>query len=206
MTNIVPHSPGPHRKQCRHYNEPGRAHALTFSCFRRQPFLSRQRSCGWMIEVLERTRQRHPVHWWCYVIMSEHVHLLFWPTALEYDVSAILNTIKQSVAKRALLYVRRHAPEFLDRMPDVQPNGKSAFGFWPRGSGYDRNLWEPAESWEKIDYFHANPVRRGLCACPDEWPWTSAKEYLNRGAGLLPIDWDSLRADPRRDATGVVGG
>ena len=26
-----------HRKTCKRYNTPGDAHALTFSCFRRQP-------------------------------------------------------------------------------------------------------------------------------------------------------------------------
>jgi len=31
-------------KRCRRLNEPGHAHALTFSCFRRQPFLSKDRS------------------------------------------------------------------------------------------------------------------------------------------------------------------
>ena len=58
-----------------------------------------------------------------YVVMPEHVHLLVWPTEAEYDISRILNSIKQSVAKRALMHVRRHAAGFLTRMADRQPNG-----------------------------------------------------------------------------------
>jgi hypothetical protein len=35
----------PHRKQVRSYNIPDHAHELTFSCFRRLPLLSRERTC-----------------------------------------------------------------------------------------------------------------------------------------------------------------
>jgi hypothetical protein len=39
-----------HRKKCRRYNNPRDAHFLTFSCFRRQPFLSRHRTCRWLVD------------------------------------------------------------------------------------------------------------------------------------------------------------
>src|SRR5205807_10376672 len=99
-----------HRKTCKRFNNPGDAHALTFSCFHRQAFLSKDRSRRWLIMAIERARTIHPFHVWAYVIMPEHAHLLLWPTVLDYNISHILNSIKQSVAKRALLYVRREAP------------------------------------------------------------------------------------------------
>jgi hypothetical protein len=34
-----------------------------------------------------------------------------------------------------------------------------------------------------IDYIHANPVRRGLVARPEDWEWSSARWY----AGLRPV-------------------
>jgi REP element-mobilizing transposase RayT len=89
----------PHRKTCKRYNTPGHAHALTFSCFRRQAFLSKDGSRQWMIEAIDRARDKLHFHVWAYVIMPEHAHLLVWPTEKEYDISEILNAIKQSVAK-----------------------------------------------------------------------------------------------------------
>src|SRR5262245_50796691 len=111
------------RKNCKRYNLPGHAHALTFSCYRRQACLSKDVSRKWLLEAIERARQKHRFHVWAYVIMPEHAHLLIWPGELTYDISDILNSIKQSVAKRALLYVRRSAPAFLTQMEDRQPNG-----------------------------------------------------------------------------------
>jgi putative transposase len=63
----------PHRKLVRSYNEPGHAHELTFSCFRRLPLLSKDRSRSWFIEAMESARQRRQLALWAYVIMPEHI-------------------------------------------------------------------------------------------------------------------------------------
>jgi len=182
----------PHRKTCKRYNTPGDAHALTFSCFRRQAFLSKDGSRQWLIEAIERAREKLRFHVWAYVIMPEHAHLLVWPTEPVYDISNVLNSIKQSVAKRALPFVRRHAPAFLQRMEDRQPNGVVHYRFWQRGGGYDRNVFEPATVFEQIQYMHNNPVRRGLCATPEDWPWSGAADYAGVRAGPLRLDRESL--------------
>jgi putative transposase len=185
------------RKRCRRFHEPGHAHALTFCCFQRQPFLSRERTRRWTIEAIDKARRDHHFHLWAYVLMPEHVHLLVWPTVSEYNISHFLSTLKGSVAKRAVAFVKRHAPSFLPRMTDLQPNGKQFLRFWQRGGGYDRNLWEPRPIWEMLDYIHANPVRRGLCARPEDWPWSSDRAYRGLEPSELIIDRNSLPDDPR---------
>src|SRR5262245_44028610 len=135
-------------KTCKRENEPGDAHALTFSCFHRQPFLSRERSCRWMIDAIEKARRRHHFHLWAYVLMPEHVHLFIFPVKPPYSISAILTTLKRSVTNRALAYVRQNAPAFLKQMSDRQPDGSIAYRFWQRGGGYDRNLYSPKYVWE----------------------------------------------------------
>jgi len=181
-----------HRKRCKRYNELGHAHAFTFSCFQRRPFLSKDRCCHWMLDALNRARQLHAYHLWAYVIMPEHAHVLVYPTLATYNVSEFLNSVKQSVSKRALLWVREHAPAFLEQMADQQPNGDIHYRFWQRGGGYDRNLYEPAVIHQQIDYFHGNPVKRGLCQKAEEWPWSSAREHVHRGSGPLSLDLESL--------------
>jgi putative transposase len=180
------------RKTCKRFNDPGHAHALTFSCFRRQPFLSKDGSRQWLIDAIDRARRLHSFHVWAYVIMPEHAHLLIWPSELMYDISDILNSIKQSVAKRALLHVRREAPAFLVRMEDCQPNGRCHYRFWQRGGGYDRNIIEPAAVFHEIGYLHGNPVRRRLCLRAEDWLWSSAADYAGERVGPLKLDRDSL--------------
>jgi putative transposase len=159
--------------------------------------LTRERTQRWTIEAIDKARRMHGFHLWAYVLMPEHVHLLVLPTASEYNITLFLSTLKGSVAKRAISFVNRRAPEFLPRMTDLQPNGKRCIRFWQRGGGFDRNLWEPRHIWDMIDYIHANPVRRGLCERPEHWPWSSAGDFLGPGPGDLLIDRNSLPDDPR---------
>ncbi|MBX9789859.1 MAG: transposase [Pirellulales bacterium] len=165
---------------------------MTFSCFQRRAFLSKDRSRRWMIEAIEAARQRHAFDLWACVIMPEHVHLILWPTRPDYSISSILTTLKQSVSKRAMLFVRARVPGFLKQMRDEQPNGRVHHRFWQRGGGYDRNLTEPETIWSEIEYVHANPVRRRLCDSAVAWRWSSALEYSSPGSGLLRIDTSSL--------------
>jgi len=187
----------PIRKTCRRFDDVGHAHALTFSCFERQPFLTSERACGWMIESIRRARSQHDFDLWAYVIMPEHVHLLIFPTHAEYSISAILKSLKLSVSAVAIPFIKENHADFIKRMTHPAPDGSTSIRFWQRGGGYDRNLWSPRYIWQTIDYIHANPVRRGLCASPMDYRWSSSVSYEDRSQGELSIDADSLPTDPR---------
>jgi putative transposase len=177
----------PHRKTCRRYNNPGDAHFLTFSCFQRRALLNSDRSRGWFVDAVRLGQQKRQFDLWAFVVMPEHVHLVVLPLG-ETKISQILTTIKQSTSKRALLWLRNNAPEFLDKLRDTQPNGTSSHRFWQRGGGYDRNLRSVRDIHEKIAYVHANPVRRGLVERAADWRWSSATAWLHGSDDPLTID------------------
>ncbi len=179
-----------HRKQVRSYNEPGHAHELTFSCFRRLPLLCRDRSRQWFLDALEAARRLRNLAVWAYVIMPEHVHVLVSPRELTYEVRLIRTALKVPVQRRALTYLRRQAPDFLARLRDEQPNGEVHYRFWQRGGGYDRNVTDPATLRTMIEYLHNIPVRRGLVSRPTDWPWSSARFY--DGVQDVPSKMDPL--------------
>jgi putative transposase len=178
----------PFRKRVKSYNEPGHAHELTFSCFRRLPLLSKDRTRRWFVEALASARCNRNLALWAYVIMPEHVHVLVWPRDAVYEVRLIRTALKVPVQRKALAYLRRHAPRFLDRLRDEQPNGEVHYRFWQRGGGYDRNITDPATLRAVIEYIHNNPVRRGLVNRPTDWPWSSARFYAGMEDVILPMD------------------
>ena len=196
MARLENEIPEGHRKKLIRYDSPGDARFLTFSCFKRQPFLSKDRSRRWFLDALEISRETHGFDLWAWVIMPEHVHLLVYPGHAPFQMKDALYSLKKSVTNTAQAYVRRHAPQFLKSMEDRQPNRKVAYRFWQRGGGYDRNLWTPAEIWEKIDYIHKNPVTRELCNHPLEWPWSSARAFSTRKPDPIRIDLDSIPRPP----------
>jgi putative transposase len=79
------------------YNIPGHAHELTFSCYRRFPFLKADRCCRWLAEAINEARQQQSFWLWAFVFMPDHVHLIVYPHAPEYEMDRILEAIKQPV-------------------------------------------------------------------------------------------------------------
>jgi len=54
----------------------GDLHFVTFSCYRRRPFLRSAAHCDLLLTILERVRRRYRLVVLGYVVMPEHVHLL----------------------------------------------------------------------------------------------------------------------------------
>ena len=53
----------------RAYNDPGHAHELTFSCFRKYRFLCKERTCEWLADAIEAAREKLQFNLWAFVFM-----------------------------------------------------------------------------------------------------------------------------------------
>ena len=183
------------RKKVKHYDN-GEPHFLTFSCFHRMPLLSKDRTREWFIDSIEGARNEHGFHLWAWVIMPEHVHILLWPPyqlispdprSLRGRIRGILTSIKRPVAKRAITYLRKNAPDFLQRLT-VKNSGRVYERFWQAGSGFDENVSEPGALHAMADYIHQNPVRRGLVNRAVDWPWSSARDWMRLPDSRIKVD------------------
>jgi putative transposase len=192
---MTPDSNRPSRKKVRHYDN-GEPHFLTFSCYRRLGLLSKDRTRQWFADALEEARTTHGFHLWAWVIMPEHVHLLLWPPfhlispdpgSMQGRVRGILSSLKRPVAGKAIPYLRENSPAFLERLAISTPDGVE-YRFWQAGSGHDENVSEPVALHALVDYVHLNPVRRGLVSRPEDWPWSSARDWSQLPHALLRVD------------------
>ena len=176
------------RKLRRAFNLPGHAHELTFSCYKRLPLLSKDRTREWFVSALDEARTKLGFELWAYVIMPEHVHVLLYPKRDNYSIADLLKAIKQPVSRNAITHLRVHAPHWLDQLKVTWPSGRVEYRFWQQGGGYDRNIYEPETAWASVNYLHENPVRRGLVSNALEWPWSSAGYYAGLEDFKLRID------------------
>ena len=194
MPGPAPEASPPDYKRRRSYEHRCEARALNFACFHDQTFLISDRARRWFADAFTHALVKHAFDLWAYCIMPTHAHILVYPRG-EPDVSALLASAKTSVTVRATRWVKAHAPSFLDRMRDEQPDGTVAYRFWQRGGGYGRNLHTPKAIWDMIDYIHMNPVEARLAQRSCDWNWSSALWYANRTPGPLTLNVD--RVPPR---------
>jgi putative transposase len=98
-----------------HFDIPGHAHELTFSCYRNRAFLRDEEACIFLPGAVNMARAKHSLKVWAYVFMPGHVHLLVYPDKDDYSISKIMLTIKQSVARRVLIRARKGNPVLLNQ-------------------------------------------------------------------------------------------
>jgi putative transposase len=162
-------------------------HFVTFSCFQRQPLLRDPRCCELFLKILERTRRRYRVVVLGYVVMPEHVHLL-----VTEPQRGCLSTFMQALK---LGFVRSLEGDAIPRSRNIgetwgipfQLSPPKSHRFW-QARFYDFNVWTEKKRIEKLRYIHRNPVKRGLVATPEQWPWTSFRWYQSREEGLVKIN------------------
>ena len=179
-------------KRCRRWNYAGQAHELNFNCYLNRAFLSRERTCKYLIDSINTARRKYEFDLWAYVFMPNHVHLVIHPRREPYSISEILLAIKQPVSRKAIVYLKENNPAGLRFLT----TGERArlYHFWQKGGGYDKNITRVDALIETIRYIHYNPVRKGLVQTPDEWYYSSATDWDGSKSGPLPVDIDSFPA------------
>ena len=175
------------RKGVRHFDLPGDAHFLTFSCFHRLPLLNKDRTRRWLLESIAEARVRHNFHLWAWVIMPEHVHLFIHPCKSNYEMAAILSSIKRPVGEKAIAYLSTRKSQFLERLT-VRTRTRTYRRFWQAGPGQDHNIYDSATAHRVVDYIHNNPQLCGLVSRAENWYWSSARDW--GGAMDVPIRVD----------------
>jgi putative transposase len=150
----------------RRYQNLGTLHFITFSCYRRQPFLNLAPARRVFVDTLERVRNWYGLCVWGYVVMPEHVHLLV-SEPERSSLAVAIQMLKQITAKTLL------------------PTMKSQ-QFW-QARYYDFNVCTEKKRVEKLRYIHRNPVNRGLVESPEDWAWSSFRQYLTGEQGVVEL-------------------
>jgi putative transposase len=174
-------------KRRRRFDEERMPRELTFSCYQRLPLLNRDRSRQWFVEALNEARTHWPIDLWAWVIMPEHVHLLIAPREGKVPVGKFQGEIKERTARPAIAWLELNAPRWLSRIT-VREGSRVRRRFWQPGGGYDRNIDHYDTLLASINYFHLNPVKRGLVERPEDWPWSSAGWYAGIRPPLIEMD------------------
>jgi putative transposase len=131
--------------------------------------------------ALEATRLRFAMLVYGYVVMPEHVHLLVSEPAAKM-LSRTVQLLKTSVSIEARKRGQREAGE----LP-----------FW-QTRYFDHNVRNYEGFVTQLRYIHRNPVKRGLCAKPEDWPWSSFRAWAFAEVGVVEVESDMAAA--RREA------
>lgn len=161
------------------FQESGKSHFVTFSCYRRQPFFHNSRTYDLFPSCLERMRRRFRLRVYGYVVMPEHVHLLL-SEPEQCTLADAIHFLKLSFTKR----LRSHVSA---QKTGANPGHESPGSFWQKRY-YDRNVRDNEEFIHALKYIHQNPVKRGLVEKAEDWPWSSYRHYALDEEGIVAVE------------------
>lgn len=116
------------------------------------------------------------------VVLPDHLHMLMVLPSDDADFSARVRKFK-----RAFVVTLRQQVGV-----GVKTNAKGEANIWQRRF-WEHLIRDEQDYRRQVDYIHFNPLKHGLVARVQDWPFSSFHHYVRQG--LLPIDW--------ADCTGV---
>jgi putative transposase len=125
------------------------------------------------LHLLGRHCAKHGVSLTGYCLMGNHVHLLAIPSR-ETSLAQALGRAHNDYAR--WFHLRRGETGHL----------------WQ--NRYFSCPLDKPHQWEALRYIELNPVRAGLVAAPELWPWSSARAHLGRGDPGAVVDMVEWRA------------
>jgi len=123
-----------------------------------------------------------------FVIMTNHVHLL--AQAKEgYELDKIIQDFKRHTTKEIKSLLQNDRRRYILRLIQQSFSKKNgqAFQIWQR-ENYPELIESEDFLEQKFNYIHDNPVRKGYVVKPEDWQYSSARNYLLGDDGLVVID------------------
>lgn len=122
-----------------------------------------------------------------YVIMENHLHLI----ASAKNLSKEIGNFKSYTARKIIDQYKKCNPLLLKELSKAKKLFKKDrdYQFWQEGF-YPKQIHSEEMMRQKIEYIHYNPVRRGYIDEPEQWRYSSARNYAGK-KGLIDIctDW-----------------
>jgi len=151
----------------KHYFEKGRFYHLTTRTLDGVPAFASDTAKRKLVDAMMFYRERGDWHVHGFVVMSNHVHVVV------------------SRASRGLNDVIRDFKKWVFRHLKGAGGGK----LWERC--YDDNaIGSVREMTDVVEYVHNNPVRIGLVRRPDDYFWSSARNYARLTPVAMEVDME----------------
>jgi REP element-mobilizing transposase RayT len=165
--------------------EPDKPHFLTCTVMEWLPVFSHPEAVAILLDSWRYQREHDGLRFYGYVVMENHIHFI----AQAERLDKCMATFKSFTAKRIINHLEEQQAEYLlARLRFAKRAHKSdrEYQFWQEGS-HAELVFSDAMMREKLEYIHANPVKRGYVDKGEQWRYSSARCYAGE-VGLIEID------------------
>ncbi len=175
-------------------SEPDGLYYLTFQIVGWVDLFTRQIYKDIAVESFKHCQQHKGLNLFAYVIMSNHIHLL--AQSASGDLSGIVRDFKSYTSKKFLEVIDENIESRSDWMKIVfeyhgKYKNKQTYQIWTH-ENHPELVFSQTFIEQKTDYIHNNPVRSGIVEKPEDYIYSSARNYANLDYVLEVLKMDFL--------------
>ena len=171
-----------------HFHIEGHVYYVTTVVYGRLPIFTRPTYVVALIDSLNFYRFKLAFKLLGYVIMHDHAHLMIWPQG-SATISDIMRDYKKFTSGRIIRQTEAEGNrDWLAAFCEAGKNtGRSDHKVW-QDDFWDENVYTEHFLRQKLNYMHRNPVRAGLVEQPEQYPYSSYRNYVQGDESLIEID------------------
>jgi putative transposase len=167
-------------------NSPDLPYFVTSTVVEWLPTFTSGTSCDILVRSLLYCREHKGLKIYAWVILDNHFHaILAGP-----DLSRSIADLKKFTAHELLTQLEVDGRGWLlnqFRFYRAKHKGTSDHQVWQEGV-HPQSIPSDAIMFQKLEYLHNNPVKRGLVASPEHWRYSSAHEWLDGAEPVFRCD------------------
>ena len=147
----------------------------TATCYKWLPLLDNDKYKNIIIESLQFLVTKNRIRLNAFVIMKNHIHLI-WQALAGYSYSQIKLSFMKYTAQQIKFELIKDNRELIEKCKVNKLDRE--YQIWKR-EPLSIELFTEDVYYQKFDYIHYNPVMAGLCILPEDYFYSSARYYEN---------------------------
>ena len=144
--------------------------------------------CELLVKNIKHYQSRYEFSILAYVIMPSHFHWIVEVNPKIGTISSIMRDIKKYSAWDIMEEIEKKDPHLMSifiKSASNYPRHKRKF--WM--SRFDDEVVRNEKMfWTKLHYIHKNPVKEGLVTKPEDYKYSSARNYILEDNSVLEVD------------------
>ena len=152
------------------------------------PVFTRREAVNIVLDSWRFAQRERELKLFGYVILENHLHMI----ASAPELSDVIQRFKSFTARHIIDLLEHNGDRTLLwqlHFHKLRHKTESQHQVWQEGS-HPQQIQNDEMMWQKMEYVHANPTRRGYVDDPLHWRYSSARNYAKH-AGLIDVvtDW-----------------
>lgn len=164
----------------------GRIHFVTSTIVDWIPLFTSDKYYAIIINAIKHYQAEKDLKIYAYVFLDNHFHLVL---SCE-DLTNMMRSLKRFTATRIIKQIKEdRKSDILEKLKKEKKGYKinSTYQVWQEGF-HPKQIISEVMFFQKIEYIHQNPVRKGLVEEVTDWKYSSARYYYLEEEGLIKIE------------------